>query len=104
MLGHYCCSPGGCFAAVWFIGGCFAAAWFVGGCFAAVSSASSLAAPLLPRVTWPFYRDGCFAVVCIFASPPADAWPPVGLLVDALSLFGSLVDALPSLLLDDLLC
>jgi hypothetical protein len=71
---------------------------FVGGCFAAVSSASSLAEALLPRVTWPFHRYGCFTIVGILALPLA------GSLADALPPFGSLTDALPSLLLDGLLC
>jgi hypothetical protein len=77
---------------------------FVGGCFAAVSSASSLAEALLPRVTWPFHRYGCFAIVGILASSLADALPLAGSLVDALPPFGSLTDSLPSLLLDGLLC
>jgi hypothetical protein len=78
--------------------------WFVGGCFATVSSVSSLADALLPRVTWPFHHYGCLAVVDIFASLPADAWSLVGSLVDALRLFGSLADVLPSSLLGGLLC
>ena len=59
-----------------------------------LSLASSLGDALLPRVTWPFHRYGCFAVVGVFVSSPADAWP----------LVGSLVDALPPLQLDGLLC
>jgi hypothetical protein len=53
----------------------------------------SLADVLLPRVTWPFHRYGCFAVVDIFASSLADAWSLVGLLADALlsSLLGGLL-------------
>jgi len=58
-----------------------------------LSLASSLGDALLPRVTWPFHRYGCFAVVGVFVSSPADAWPLVGSLVDALPPLGSLVDA-----------
>jgi hypothetical protein len=59
-----------------------------------LSLASSLADALLPRVIWPFPHYRCFVVVGVFASSPVDAWP----------LVGSLVDALPPLLLDGLLC
>jgi len=69
-----------------------------------LSLASSLADALLPRVTWPFPRYGCFAVVGVFASSPADAWPLVGSSANALPPFGSLADALPPLQLDGLLC
>ena len=83
-------------------------AWLLVGLLAdalpSLSSVSSLADALLPRVTWPFPRYGCFAIVGVFASSPADAWPLVGSLVDALPPFGSLADALPPLLLDGLLC
>jgi hypothetical protein len=66
--------------------------------------ASSLADALLPRVTWPFPRYGCFVIVGVFASSTADAWLLVGSLADALPPFCSLADALQPLLLDGLLC
>jgi hypothetical protein len=101
---RYCLSPSGCLATGWFVDGCFAAVVFVGGCFATVvvgllsgrcfAAESDLA---LPR-----YR--CFAVVGVFASSTANAWPLVGSLADTLSSVGSLADALPPLLLDGLLC
>ena len=39
-----------------------------------LSLASSLADALLPRVTWPCPRYGCFAVVDTGAISQADAW------------------------------
>jgi len=84
--------------------GCLPAGWLLADALPPLSLASSLADALLPRVTWPFPRYGCFAVVDIFAISPADAWPLVGSLADALPPFGLLADALPPLLLDGLMC
>jgi hypothetical protein len=61
MLGHYCCSPGGCFATIWFVGGCFAAV-LSGSSFAAESDLALLPLWMLCHSVYlRFSPGGCLA-------------------------------------------
>jgi hypothetical protein len=80
------------FVVVGYRSGCFATIASLGGCFVGVVVGLLSRRCFAAESDLALSRYGCFAVVGVFAFPPADVWLTVG----------SLTDALPLLLLDGL--